>query len=93
MTKQKLKEAYLEWNRNIGKEMEASRSYLQQARDVVKSSGGHAYYNWKYLIIEASEVCNHIQIGKIIELYGERCRTDGKFDALRNLAIATNNFN
>lgn len=90
MTKKQLKEKYIEWNKNITKANERQTKIFHELQELCVIKGdGKRWCNIEKLVEELTKTGN---IYKAMALISEYYRIDGKNEALRDFAIATNNF-
>jgi hypothetical protein len=94
MTKAQLKEQYLEWNRNIGKLEIRKDEIFNEMQELNYSDGdGHKWCSMQTNfegIVKFSKEKYSVQ--KAFELIQERSFIEGQHEALKNLALATKNF-
>lgn len=90
MTKKQLKEAYTEWNREIGKLDNRKTEIFHQLQELCAEKGdGHRWCSIERL---TEELIKAGQTYKTMQLVSEYYTICGQHEALKNLAIATNNF-
>lgn len=90
MTKTQLKEKYTEWNREISKQEDRKTAVFHELQDLCEEKGdGHRWCGLERLVEELLKTGNTY---KALQLFGEYHEICGKQEALRDLAIATNNF-
>lgn len=90
MTKKQLKEKYTEWNKEITKLSDRQTELFRKLQDLCAERGdGNRWCGIEKLVEELAKTGN---IYKAMNLANEYYRIEGQKEALRNLAIATNNF-
>ena len=90
MTKAQLKEKYTEWNKEISKLEERKTEIFHELQDLCKEKGdGHRWCCLEKLVEELAKTGNTYRALALFAEYNEIC---GKHEALKDLAIATNNF-
>lgn len=90
MTKKELKEKYTEWNKQISALDKRQDEIWEELKDMnVKKGDGNRWCCLEKLVEELTKVGKgYWAIGKVSEYY----KIEGKKEALKELAIATNNF-
>ena len=90
MTKAALKEKYTEWNISITKQEERQREIWGELQQLCFEYGdGHKWCSMDKLV---EELIKAGKTTKTMQLVSEYYTIEGQKEALRNLAIATNNF-
>lgn len=90
MTKKQLKEKYTEWNKNISKQEERKMEVFHKLQDLCAEKGdGKRWCGIEKLVEELVKTGNTYPAMSLVSEYFEIC---GKNEALRDLAVATNNF-
>lgn len=90
MTKQKLKEAYTNWNKEITKLDNRKTEIFRKLQEMCEEKGdGHRWCCMEKLVEELAKKGHIYQAMQLVNEYYQIC---GQEEALRNLAIATNNF-
>lgn len=90
MTKKELKEEYLKWNRNITALDDRKTEIFHKLQDMCYEKGDGKRWCGIEALVEALTMNGHIY--PAMHLVNEYYKICGAEDALRNLAIATNNF-
>lgn len=90
MTKKQLKEKYTEWNKEITKAGERQTEIFRELQELCAEKGdGKRWCSIEKLVEELAKTGN---IYKAMNLVSEYYKIEGQNEALRDLAIATNNF-
>lgn len=90
MTKKQLKEAYTEWNKGISKLDDRKTEIFHQLQELCAEKGdGHRWCCIEKLVEELAKTGNVYKAMSLVSEYYEIC---GKEEVLRDLAMATNNF-
>lgn len=90
MTKQKLKEAYVNWNKEITKLGNRKTEIFNKLQEMCKEKGdGHCWACMEKLV---EELAKKGYIYQAMQLVNEYYKISGQEEALRNFAIVTNNF-
>lgn len=90
MTKKQLKEKYTEWNKEITKAGERQTEIFRELQELCAEKGdGKRWCSIEKLVEELTKTGN---IYKAMNLVSEYYKIEGQNEALRDLAIATNNF-
>ncbi|MDO4292192.1 MAG: hypothetical protein Q4C65_03070 [Eubacteriales bacterium] len=90
MTKKQLKEKYTEWNKEISKLDTRKTKIFHELQELCAERGdGKRWCSIEKLVEELTKTGN---IYKAMNLVSEYYQIEGQNTALRNLAIATNNF-
>ena len=90
MTKAQLKEKYTEWNINIGKLDEKRTEIFHELQELCAEKGdGHKWCCIEKLVEELTKTGN---ANKALDMMKEYYKIEGQWEALKNLAIATKNF-
>lgn len=90
MTKKQLKEKYTEWNKGIMKAGERQTEIFRELQELCAKKGDGK--RWCSIEKLAEEPVNTGNIYKVMNLVSEYYKIEGQNEALRNFAIATNNF-
>lgn len=90
MTKQQLKAAYTEWNKEITKLDNRKTEVFRELQELCAEKGdGHRWCSIEKLVEALAKTGNVYKAMALVSEYYEIC---GKEEALRSLAIKTNNF-
>lgn len=90
MTKKQLKEKYTEWNKDITKAGKRKTEIFHELQELCAEKGdGKRWCSIEKLVEELAKTGN---IYKAMDLASEYYKIEGQNEALRDLAIATNNF-
>ncbi len=90
MTKKQLKEKYTEWNKEIAKlDAEKTRIFHELQELCAEKGDGKRWCCMEKLVEELAKTGN---VYRAMNLASEYYKIEGQETALRNLAIATNNF-
>lgn len=90
MTKRQLKEKYTEWNKEITELDTRKTEIFRELQELcVERGDGKRWCGIEKLVEELTKTGN---IYKAMNLVSEYYQIEGQQDALRKLAIATNNF-
>ena len=90
MTKKQLKEKYTEWNKGITKAGERQTEIFYELQELCAIKGdGKRWCSIEKLVEEPAKTGN---IYKATNLVSEYYKIEGQNEALRDFAIATNNF-
>lgn len=90
MTKKALKEKYTEWNKEISALEERKSEIWHELKNMSAEKGdGHKWCCMEKLIEELTKVG---MVYQTMNLVSEYYKIEGQQEALKNLAIATNNF-
>lgn len=90
MTKKQLKEKYTEWNKDITKAGKRKTEIFHELQELCAVKGdGKRWCSIEKLVEELAKTGN---IYKAMALVSEYYKIEGKDEALRDFAIATNNF-
>lgn len=89
MTKKELKEKYTEWNKEISALDTRQSEIWKKLQEMNAEQGGKRWCCMEKLIEDLSKAGLVYQAMQIVSEY---YKIEGKKEALRNLAVATNNF-
>ncbi|MCD8090182.1 MAG: hypothetical protein LUD81_06090 [Clostridiales bacterium] len=89
MTKAQLKTAYVNWNREIGKLADRQAQIIQELQELCAAHNGRRSCCLENLI---EYLVKEGLTFKALNLAEEYYKIDGQEEALRNLALATDNF-
>lgn len=93
MTKAQLKEKYTEWNIEIGKLEERKTEIFHELQELCEKKGdGHKWCSVKKIAEGLMKKADKNISYKVMELISEYYMIEGQNEALKNLAIATKNF-
>ena len=90
MTKKELKERYTEWNREIGRLDKRKDEIWEKLKDLNEEKGDGKRWCCLEKLIEG--LTSKGMVYQAMNLASEYYKIEGQEEALRNLAIATNNF-
>ena len=92
MTKAQLKEKYLEWNKKIGKAYFEDKT-LNALQDLcVEYGDGKRWCSYRRCLEEIIKGGNAMAISRAFGLYETNNKNEAQMDAMKDLAIATKNF-
>ena len=89
MTKKELKEKYMEWNKEISALDTRQSEIWKELQEMNARQGRERWCSMERLVEDLSKVG---LIYQAMQRVSEYYKIEGKKEALRNLAIATNNF-
>lgn len=90
MTKERLREKYLEWNREIGGLGDRKTEIIKELQEMCVAEGdGICWCGLEKLTKAVTDGANNYTA---LHLYAEYHEICGREEALRDLALATNNF-
>lgn len=89
MTKKKLKEKYTEWNKEISALDTRQREIWKELQEMNAEQGGKKWCCMERLI---EDLCKAGLVYRAMQRVSEYYEIEGQKEALRNLAVATNNF-
>jgi hypothetical protein len=90
MTKQQLKEKYIQWNIEISNTRERNTEIFHEMQQIARDNNLVVYCSMEMLLGELIQ--HNIKVDRVLQLYALYYRNEGKQQALHDLAIATDNF-